>query len=370
MSARHHVLLIDDGELDVVRELLEELGVEHGQLAASKARRPVPLPHELLVSTASAALELQCRRTPSATAPRSVWIAFMSADSPEERSALQASGFDFIVRPPVHPAALRLLLRRALYGGEENRLVKRVAIGEPITCRVGLRRQRAVLAELSPRGCRLLCERELPFGARVRLRIPRHATGGRTLRLAGTVLRNTPGPGGGGQAGETAVALRFLPLSSKRRESLQQLLRNRIDGPAVLRSPVAPPVEPAGASAVRPARATYDGAVAALCEDGTHVLLGRDLSPGGIRVEPNAVLAVGDDIQLAIHGSSREEPFLVDARVVRDDGERGMALQFESLDPEARVRLESLIESLPAIESLLDAPRSTVLTQLVPGLRG
>ena len=369
MSARHHVLLIDDGELDLVRELLEELGVEHGQLAAAKARRPVPLPHELLVSTASAALELQCRRTPSATAPRSVWIAFMSADSEEERAALQAAGFDFTVRQPVHPAALRLLLRRALYEGEENRLVKRVAIGEPITYRVGLWRQRGVLAELSPRGCRLLCADKLPFGARVRLRIPRQATGGRTLRLTGSVLRNMPGPEGGGQAGETAVALRFRPLSAKRRESLQQLLRNRIDGPAVLRSPVAPPVEPAGVS-VRPPRATYDGAVAALCEDGTHVLLGRALSPGGIRVEPNAVLSVGDDIQLAIHGSSREEPFLVGARVVRDDGERGMALQFESLDPGARLRLESLIESLPAIESLLDAPRSTFLTQLVPGLRG
>ena len=363
MSSRHPILLIDDGELVIVRRLLDELDADFAHLPAATAKRPVPLPSELLVTSARAAVALMCRRTPSAQAPRPVWIAFSEgAGSAEESDILQQSGFDFVVRNPVHPSALRLLLRRALYQGIENRLATRVAVGEPVRFATGLWPRSAVLADLSPRGCRLLCACKPPIGSVVKLRIPSRS-GGRSLRLRGVVLR-TLGAREGGHEREVEVGLRFLPLSSRRRERLRELLRERVSGPAVLPEPL-PEAAPAAASSPRSPRLSYERSVAALCADATHVLLGRDLSAGGIRVEQTDALAVGDRTQLGLHGAAREEPLLVNARVLRDDGEDGMALQFEHVDGETRARIDALLESLPPFESLQDDGASIVLAQLV-----
>lgn len=296
-----------------------------------------------------------------------MWIAFVSDDDANTRSGLQRAGFDFIVREPVHPAGLRLLLRRALYQGVENRLATRVAVGEPIRYATGLRYRAAVLADLSPRGCRLLCLQKLPIGTRIKLRIPARAAGGRgTLRVRAIVLRTSSGVSGGGAEAETALGLRFLPLPERRRGRIRDMLRTRLDGPAVLRQPLP---EDQGAAPQRALRAAYEAEVAAVCADSTHVLLGRDLSLGGIRVEPNDVLAVGDRTQIAIQGAAREEPFMIEARVVRDDGERGMALKFEPSDEALRGRIQALLESLPSFESLQGDAETTVLTQVVGGRR-
>jgi c-di-GMP-binding flagellar brake protein YcgR len=83
-----------------------------------------------------------------------------------------------------------------------------------------------------------------------------------------------------------------------------------------------------------------------------YMLLCRDLSAGGMRVEPVDGLEVGAKLDLAIQVSAREEPFLVETTVLRDDGERGLALRFDWISPESQRRIQALVESLPAIESL------------------
>ncbi len=46
--------------------------------------------------------------------------------------------------------------------------------------------------------------------------------------------------------------------------------------------------------------------------------MGRDLSMGGMRIEPHPGLEMGKTLRLAIYGAPREEPFIVRARVVRN----------------------------------------------------
>lgn len=79
------------------------------------------------------------------------------------------------------------------------------------------------------------------------------------------------------------------------------------------------------------ARRAYGHRVIALAEDATRVLLGRDISLGGMRVDPNPELGPGDRLRLAIHVRARSEPLVVSARVIRDDGEQGLVLEFQSL---------------------------------------
>ena len=82
------------------------------------------------------------------------------------------------------------------------------------------------------------------------------------------------------------------------------------------------------------------------------MLMGRDLSVGGMRVEPHPELEMGKTLQLAIYGAPREEPFLVRATVVRNDGDEGVGLSFDQIEGSVAARLESLVAGLPSVESL------------------
>jgi len=95
--------------------------------------------------------------------------------------------------------------------------------------------------------------------------------------------------------------------------------------------------------------------VAAAADGSLHrVLIGRDLSTGGMRVDPQKDLAVGASLRIAIYDTARETPVVVLAKVARDDGKRGLALIFESLAPGVAEQLERLVALLPPVECLQD----------------
>jgi len=81
---------------------------------------------------------------------------------------------------------------------------------------------------------------------------------------------------------------------------------------------------------------------------GPLVLLGRELSARGMRVERLEELRVGDRFRLALHGPGPTEPLVVEAEVARDDGPEGYALLFRELAPQAERALEKLVACLPS----------------------
>jgi hypothetical protein len=88
-----------------------------------------------------------------------------------------------------------------------------------------------------------------------------------------------------------------------------------------------------------------------------------------MRIDPLPGLKVGDRLHLAIYGDAGESPFLVWGSVRRDDGENGMALAFDELPAEVAARLERLVGSLPAVESLHDTEAQamgTVMSEILP----
>jgi hypothetical protein len=211
-------------------------------------------------------------------------------------------------------------------------------------------------------------------GEELTLQIPGQLAGGRPFSLRAVVVRVRPGELEGGEAGEISLGLRFARPEGEARQRMISLFKRLASGPAscVDAPPTAKPApaEPKR-SYTRAPRAAYEGEVLMFGDEDT-VLLGRDLSRGGMRVERHPALQVNDSVRLAIEGAPNDEQLLVHARVRRDDGDQGFALQFESFESGCEEHIATLVESLPAIETLsgqqTGAGQGIVLSRMIPSL--
>jgi len=299
-----------------------------------------------------------------------VRIAVLDGDSKTLRRMLYRVDTDLLVRQPVHPTALRLLILHALYRGPEKRRTTRVSMGAPIRFRIGLRRRGAILAELSIRGCRILADPNCHRAARNRLvtvYLPAEVTDDkRPLSLRGHVMRVSRT-----EDGSDVIAVLFESLRETARKRLESVVSAHSHGPAVLDEAIsrairslptlpensepqaAPePDDPADeASSERRVqqRHSITRRIIALSDEAARVLIGRDLSIGGMRIDPIPEFAMGDRLKVAVHVRADGQPLVVSAEIARDDGPHGMALRFVDLSPAARACLGEMVGALPSI---------------------
>jgi hypothetical protein len=99
-------------------------------------------------------------------------------------------------------------------------------------------------------------------------------------------------------------------------------------------------------------RGHFPSVVRASQGDRPIALVGRDLSARGMRIERHPDLTLGDRFRLALHGPTLARPITLDAAVVRDDGEQGLALAFIGVSSGIARTLEKLVACLPDVESL------------------
>ena len=355
MKTTHPVLIVDDGELDDVRDILAELEVEFALLRGGAIPQKIAPPSRLFVATPRRALLAQHWKEPRKGEPGPMRVGIVSEDSNTLRQMLRRLGFHLLIRRPVNAYALRLILLRAIYAGEERRQEDRVPIGAPTAFRSGLFRRPATIAELSQRGGRLLATSPPSQGARITLQLPvLDAT--RPLSLRARVVRVSHEP-----VVEDQHIVAFAFEAHDRGGDLQRLLRHYKSGPAQVatefesESEAEPRLPLAGPSSDaerrKHDRVVFKNEVIGLSEEASTVLVGRDLSIGGMRVEGNSRLELGMRLRLAVFGAPREEPILVRAEVTRtDDGAH--ALRFVDVSAEAASRLEKLVAHLPSVEPL------------------
>jgi hypothetical protein len=264
------------------------------------------------------------------------------------------------------------------------------------------------MVDLSSRGCRLLSGYALEPGRRVSVQVP----DGREdpLVVRGQVVRISLdehlGPDG-----PYCAAVAFEALPDGDRERLAAVLARRSVGAATLIGGAAddelvPPearaadlrrvefpvdvrvtpesprrldvVDETGNAAAeeegtegerrRSPRGVYARRVPAFGNRAMRVLVARDLSVGGMRVQQPGGLSLGDRLHLAIYGHAGEDPTLVWATVARDDGPEGVALVFDEVPPAAAERIEKVLVDLPAVESLHDdetRAMGTVVTEIL-----
>jgi hypothetical protein len=357
-AAAPRVLIRDDGELDDVRALLTQMGVDY---AETTSRGAAELPVDLLVSSPRPMMSALNESSDSPKHLDCLHIVVVDEASRALHRMLKGRGCDLLLRRPVHPTALRLLVQRALYEGEEKRQSERVAIGAPVKIRKGLLWHGATLAELSMHGCGLVSSQGHRVGDALKVTLGRRLTGTQPLsldsRIVG-VLRQLPA-----ESGKHSIAAAFSRLDAPTRRLLRSIMTAHSVGSTVETKPrkrKAPaPSEPSPGATTAPdgtdrrssERRPYSRSVLAKAEGQACAIIGRDLSAGGMRVEREPSLALGMELRLALYGHANLPPLLVRTVVHRDDGEEGWALRFEDLSEPAREQIQQLVESLPVVDS-------------------
>ncbi len=425
MSETPRILLVDDGELSEVATMLERLHIDHVRLRGGQVEDDLAPPSHLLIATARRATAVRRGSPPEAPEGRPLRIIAVDEDSTAMRRMLRRMGFQLLVRRGVHPEVWRLLAERALFQGSERRREERQPVGAPISLSA-YRESRedgsydpscgtdALLVDISNRGCRLSTEELLEPGSRIALSIRLDDLGGEVLHLRGRLVRAST-EASSKVHGYTAAMLFDADLPDDDRKLLSQLLNDLTVGPGSIlygpaealpacESPTIPGLtldaetDPAVHAGVKieidrstpadaPAAEVLDinrrlgprgsftsSVVATPGETGGHsrVLMGRDLSAQGMRIEPASDIQVGDRFSLAVYGPAQHRPFLIDARVVRDDGDSGFGLQFVDLPTEIVRELEKLVACLPDIESLDDGEAGSlgaVISEIVAKTR-
>jgi hypothetical protein len=355
-SAPPLVLLVDDGELQEVRALLQQLGVPWTD-APSLTSPEAPESVSLLVTSARHALSRAHRRCCAG-------LHLVVYDDPSRtlRKVLERSGCDLVMRRPMNSHAFRLLVAQALYEGPERRRGRRVVLAEPVKIRDGGRVRAATLVQLSLRGCGIVADYEAELGGPLEVVFPKELTAGKALQVGGPVLAVRAAEGEAGRF-HVAIAFRLMEIEDRR---LVNTIMERLGGGAELRArPPARKVVPAvdQKDRRRAPRKAFSRRVLAGGAGISHVLIGRDLSAGGMRVAPDPSLRVGATLMLALHGRPGLPAVVVQAVVARSDGTDGLVLRFDALRPAAAERLAALVESLPSLPD-----KGSGATRATPGV--
>ena len=372
------ILLLHDGELADVAALASELGGAITERLAGALEADADTSWRLVLATARRALELP---TPLLRAS-AFRIAVLDGRSRTVSALLRRASFELVVRRPVHPAALRLLLLHTLYRGSEKRRTPRVSVGAPVQFRTGLRRHRAILAEISERGCRLLSSQRVALGQSLTLQVPAAVAGGRAFSVKCLVVRTTPAQIG--TSGE--LTLEFDPVSPSLRVRLRAVVSAYTAGPSALaeeapaeatrgpraaaessaarptRAAIAKP-EPAGAAGVpgNSLRAQVDPdpeeppasprRLIPLSKEASRVVLAHGLSREGMRADPSPRLTRSREVTLALHLETDGPPLRVRAHVEPGEADAGPWLRFKDLAPAESERLDRLLTGLWVLPS-------------------
>ena len=365
------MLVIDDGELDHVVEALERIGADFVRIS-DPPQEAIAWPTDVLVTTCKRARDLE----PSGERAGPVWICFDHQDFLPLRERLRSAGVHYLAHTEIAPEPLRLLLLQALYTGGERRSTRRLPVGCEVAWASGGQPRKGILVELSPESARLIVTEPLPCGADVTLCPPSELGMGR-IELSGHSIRCTAWQPEDRRPGYQLV-IAFDELEVEPRERLEAFCSGRQRGSPV--TTLCGPPQRSSAEAVDESdidrerrsapRRRYDRRVPTLAVGPAdpEIVLGYDLSLTGMRIARELSYEVGSRLRVALHGHAREEPIVLDAMIVRDDGSEGFGLLFVGVSPEKERQLQKLLGQLPPLEALCDEElrgRGLVISRLL-----
>lgn len=412
-SGAQVILLQRGSELSEFAEILAELGIRVDICTNGRPRAELLEEARLVITPARILIE--------PGAPNlALWphtIAVCDDASKTLTASLSRTGASMILHRPIHPRALRLLLLHEIYRGPERRQRKRTLIGTPIRIGGGLFKTRATLLELSSSGARIQMPGSPKTGSTLKLCLGKDITGGRALKLNTRVVRcirqtgapgsekceigieivdadkmqkalapiferfamgpaSWTGGGGGGEIGATAKASAAAtpivsppePSDGVPPESTHEPRALPVAKHAPLPEDDVPDLEETDSEDRRHDwRIPYERRVVALGDEAARVLVGRDLSHGGMRIVSNTSVAVGEVLRVALHCGSELEPLVVMAKVQRDDGEGGLILAFDDLGQSQIEQLEKIIASSGPIRATAESGAPEGDTPIVVG---
>jgi hypothetical protein len=321
-ASQPQALIVDDGELCDVRDAFHALGIGFAEAKDGNPRDEVML----LVTNAASAHRMA---NGDARRPRH-HLHLVVSDATE--AAVESVACDFLMRRPVTKDVLRLLVERARYVGPERRRMTRVALGTPVVVRHDGAEQSAILAQISVGGCGLVTAFPLKSDTSVRIELPRDLTGPRHLSLTGRVISTRDTTTADGATFDVSIAFDSLKLSD--RVTLRALMAGQ---PIDFRPHVA-----ASGGSIAPRRGRRRRPVAGR-KGVARVVIGRDLSALGMRIELDPDVRPGEPLELAVYGGNGgSQAVRLRGRAERDPMVEAWQVRFEDVDAAAARKLEAL----------------------------
>ena len=361
-------MLLDDGELDRVRVILEGLGADFALCRRPADLAELPRPRDLLISSGRRALELGARPRPEDGATEPLWLCVHGQDFGELRARLRDIGVHYLVHSAVDQETLRLLIAMLVHDRDERRSRSRLPLGGEAHVRVGQKTQTVKLLELSSSAARLRVSAPLEEGDWISLELPAELRSDALDALSGHVTR-AERERGAKRGAAWSVAVDLDPLPPEANQELEAILRGSHPGTRVSQLQEVP--RKPSRERRKTERRAYRRRVAALTRSDAevpHVVLGHDLSADGIRIARQSGISVGQRIALGLYGTGGGAPLVIEAKVVRDHGARGFGLVFQDVSAAQRRELEELVATLTPIESLggdSDTARGLVVSQVL-----
>jgi hypothetical protein len=391
MSSAPSVLLLDDGELDHIHRMLKQLGADYVRLQNRQIRGVIEKPLDLLISSCERTLEMPELESSEDSPLDPTWVCVHGQDFLPLRQRLRELGVHYLVHAALDQESLRLFLLQLLYRGPNRRKELRLPLGDRVHCgAVGAELEPGKLVDLSSSMCRIFSPSAVPPDTSIRIVLPEALGGKEKLELLGPVIRCAESESRSGEL-VFSILVRLDDLDPEARAQVDRLVRGEQIGSRV--TPLAerpsgehqvprpetgaPGQEPPTRAETAPVTAhqrhprwEYARRVDVLDfddMDASQTALGRDLSVGGVRIVEHAGLKMGEEVTLALYGGQREEPVVVKARVLRDDGEAGVALIFDSVSESQKRALDRLCSGLSPLESLGEGgtePENVVVAQV------
>ena len=216
----------------------------------------------------------------------------------------------------------------------ERRLALRVPVRRLVRAAIGLRSFEALLVDLSITGCRLRCPEPVTAHGSLWIVLPAGFGGRFPLPVRGEVARAESVRGE--PTGVCDIALRFRELSPRTSDRLH----------AAVGQILSPPPENPNGERRASERRWFGRRVIARGRGLPRVLLGRDLSVGGMQVENAIGLTAGEELQLALHSQAGDVPLVLRARVLRTGAGGKAALVFPALSENQQLALEKMLSEL------------------------
>lgn len=386
------VLLLDDGELDGIDQILRRLGADFLRLCGNEIHGEIQRPRDLLVTSGKRTFNMPRLESVEGTTPPT-WLCVHNQDFLPLRERMRGQGVNFLAHSALDQEALRLFLLQTLYTGGERRASRRLPLGVEVTISVGKQTKVVRLLEVSSESCRILTPEPLSSGVRVSLTLPQAISAGSHGELWSMPVRSSACQTRTGEFAYSTVLL-FDEMAVATRRVLERIARGeqigtRLSPLAGARSSAGLPSPPARSAEVRPSapaarsrevtqpaatsdqrgtpRYAYNRGVQLLdlCDsDAETTAVGCDLSLDGIRIDGYPELGSGSRVTLALYAGPREEPLIVSASVVRSTGADDVAFCFEQLTSVQKNGIERLLAAPERLESL-DSGECIVMTKII-----
>jgi len=360
MSVAPSVLVLDDGELDNVVRVLEQIGADTLRLSKQQIPASLAAPTDMLVTTLKRVNSKPELTVPGGNSAQYAWVCLHNQDYVPVRERMRQAGVHFLIHTPLGKELdgelVRLLFVQLLYEGAERRGSIRLPVASEVGVATDAGRQKGQLLELSGDSARVVLRHNLTESESATVHLPADLSPSVRGSYRGKVMRtNCIEAADGSRAYSVVIA--FVELEAERRTRIETLLAGH-----ALAARIKPLVELPERELVledddrrRAARHSYPRRIAAFTPadpEGPSLVIGRDLSMRGMRLAPHPDLRVGSRIALALYRGPSLRPIVIEGEVLRDDGAMGVGVRFDPLQPDQARELGTMLEQLPAIRSL------------------